>query len=271
MTEVTLDSWMDQLLLAIFYYVWPDASAKEASSFIFNNNGGLWLYSPQAIRKWLGKMDITWKSSSTEAYQAFPPQNHLKLHLFFTQGPPLGISGVDQCHLIDIDEFGISLERINKEYGYTHVSVWVWKPGHYTRDTKVTVIVAFEPGDPTLPDGVDGSLKNLRRWVWVQPYAGTDQVTFAYFCDYVCHELEQHPAPYGLDNDHIIMWDNLRAHLTDLVYETVQGQETPNIFQIVRHPLYQPKYAPIKYIICEITSQLQKEITVIDTTAMMIP
>ena len=28
----------DQLLLAIFYYIWPDASAKEASCFIFNNN-----------------------------------------------------------------------------------------------------------------------------------------------------------------------------------------------------------------------------------------
>ena len=105
-------------------------------------------------------MDITRKRSSTEAYQAFSPQNQLKLHLFFTQGPPLGVNGVDRCRLIDIDEFGISLERTNKKYGYAHVSLWVRKPGHYTHDTKVTVIVAFEPGDPTLPDGVDGSLKN---------------------------------------------------------------------------------------------------------------
>ena len=67
------------------------------------------------------------------------------------------------------------------------------------------------------------------------------------------------------------MWDNLQAHLTDLVYETVQGRETPNIFQIVRCPPYQPKYAPIEYIICEIASQLQKEIMAIDTTATMIP
>ena len=115
----------DQLLLAIFYYVWPDASAKEASCFIFNNNGGLQLYLPQAIRKQLAHMDITRKGSSTEAHQVFSPQNQLKLHLFFIQRPPLGVNGVDQCHLTDIDEFGISVERTNKKYGYTHASLWV--------------------------------------------------------------------------------------------------------------------------------------------------
>ena len=54
------------------------------------------------------------------------------------------------------------------------------------------------------------------------------------------------------------MWDNFGAHLTAIVYQTVQGQPTANVFEIVKRPPYQPKYGPIKYIFCELGDQLCK-------------
>ena len=103
----------------------------------------------------------------------------------------------------------------------------------------------------------------------VRPYNGTDQVTFSNFCDMICRSLEDFPAPGGIDNDRIFMWDNLRSHTTALVYQTVEGRPTPNLFQIVRRPPYQPKYAPIEYIICQLTTELSRVITVQDNTETM--
>jgi hypothetical protein len=52
--------------------------------------------------------------------------------------------------LIDIDEFGIVLQNSNEKTGVGAVSLRICKAGHYCQNTKVTMILAMEPGDPNL-------------------------------------------------------------------------------------------------------------------------
>ena len=96
----------DQLLLAVFFVIWPCGSADECAAFIFNEGGDL--YSRSEISHRLRELHVTRKVSSTEAYQAFLPINRLKLQMFFTMPPPFGILGVPRRKFIDVDEFGIS-------------------------------------------------------------------------------------------------------------------------------------------------------------------
>lgn len=63
---------------------------------------------------------------------------------------------------IDVDEFGVAVQRMNKGHGRAHVSLRIWKPGHYTPDTKLTVLVAIKPGDGRIALGQRGSLTEPR-------------------------------------------------------------------------------------------------------------
>jgi hypothetical protein len=63
----------------------------------------------------------------------------------------------------------------------------------------------------------------------------------------------------GADNNHIFIWDNLRAHHAVYVHETVTNRAGPWRFSTVPRPQYHPKFGPIKYTICEVTLQLHLE------------
>ena len=62
--------------------------------------------------------------------------------------PPLGVSQISQRRLIDIDEAGFELSRVNRNYGHSITFFCIRKQGHLTRDTKLTARLANEPGDP---------------------------------------------------------------------------------------------------------------------------
>jgi hypothetical protein len=140
-------------------------------------------------------LGYTRKVSSTEAYQAFTPINQAKCYFFFTQPPPLGIVTVSRRKFIDVDEFGIALERCNNKYGYALAIYRVRKPGHYTRSTKLTVLLAIEPGDPRLPNNVYGSIERPRRWCEVLQSSGTSSDAFAGFIDTICTDIETNGIP----------------------------------------------------------------------------
>ena len=64
------------------------------------------------------------------------------------------------------------------------------KPGSYTKDTKVTVILAIELGDIRVPAGQIGSVENPRRWAQVEPINGTSTDDFNSFLDeVVLHDI----------------------------------------------------------------------------------
>jgi DDE superfamily endonuclease len=167
------------------------------------------------------------------------------------------VFGIERKRLIDFDESGYELKCTNRSYGHCHSSIRVRKPGHYTKNTKLTVIMAVEPGDPALPAGIWGSVEHPRRWFTVKDTAGTSAVEFADFCELVCSDIESQPLP--VDSGRVFIWDNLSSHTSPLVYETV-GARLNEVckFDIVRRPPYQPKFGPIEYVFCELGARLRQ-------------
>jgi hypothetical protein len=249
----------DQLLMVVCYFIWPDATPDEVRCFIFNNTEGDHLYSCEDVVKRANELGIFRKRASTEAYQAFSPENLLRCQLFWFQPPPLGVLTIRRSQFIDIDEFGMEITRCNRKYGRADSGLRVRKPGHYTRTEKVTVILAVEAGDPNVPDHCLGSVAKPRVWHRILRQSGMNQVEFSSFVDFVCRDFEVNPAPNGTDHHRVFLWDNLATHLTDLVYDTVELRPSPNMFQIVRRIPYQPKFGPTEYSINEAVQTLQRD------------
>jgi hypothetical protein len=107
---------VDQLLLVLAITIYPDGTEDEMATFIYNEGGGLYLNS--TISKRLKELQITKKVASTEAYQAFTPENLLKVELFWTQPPPLGVRTIPRRKFIDVDEFGVEMNRCNCTRGW---------------------------------------------------------------------------------------------------------------------------------------------------------
>ena len=248
----------DLLLLSIFLFAYPDASADQMSAFVWNNGGDM--CAQQEISARMKDVGMSKKVSSTEACQAFLPVNVRKARRFWNCPPPLGVVGVEHRRLTDVDEMGISLEQTNTKHGHAHKSVRIQKPGHHTRSTKLTVTMAVEPGDPSSPPHVDGSIARPRIWIMVREVGGTNAVEFASFCNCVCADLEQHPAPGDLDLHRVFLWDNLMSHHTPIVAQTVEGRPSQNVFQIVPRPPCQPKFGPIECFFAELGVELEKRV-----------
>jgi len=98
-----------------------------------------------------------------EAYEAFTPRNLLREQLFWTHGLPLGKVGIQRRKFIDIDEFAMEQKRLNRIKAWRLACYRVRTVDNYTKDTKMTVIFAIEPGDYRLPADQDGSIHRPRR------------------------------------------------------------------------------------------------------------
>ena len=209
------------------------------------------------ISKRLAELEITKKRASTEAYQAQREDVRFRVWSFFNCPSPLGIFQVPRRKLIDVDEFGITMEKCNRTGGWALSVFRVRKDGHYHFGAKITVLFAIEPGDPRLPPHVRGSVQRPRRWIWCIQGCGTTINIFRDFCDHICTEIEQFGVE-GTDDHRIFIWDNLAAHHSAYVHQTVTGRDGPRRFSIIARPQYHPKYGPIEYKICEVTSILRK-------------
>ena len=74
------------------------------------------------------------------------------------------------------------------------------------------------------------------------------------------------PWPEYTDDQHILLWDNLRSHCTNQVYQRViYRPEGMGRFDIVRRPPYQPKFGPTEYVFCMLACKLQDQVKNIDT------
>ena len=171
---------------------------------------------------------------------------------------PLGVSDVQRPQFINVDEFRISLEQTNKKYGYALTVHRVRTPGHYTRDVKLTVLFAIDPGNPGLPGHLQGSVQRPRRWIRVLVGRGTTITTYSSFLDSICSELEDYRIP-NTNNHRVFLHDNLYSHLAPLVITTVENRGGDQQFTIVSRPPYQPKYRPIEYKICDLLSEVKIE------------
>lgn len=245
----------DQLLLAIAIFQKPTSTADEIALFIFTNGGAI--YTNKQIYKRLGELQVTRKKASIETYEAFSPINLMKAYLFWTQDPRIGINGVPRRRMIDIDECHFTLKSIQNKYGYGAKPVRVRDTGHFKKGRgSINLIIAIEPGDPALPAHILGSTHRPRRWFRITRNANVDQHLFADFLDEICTSIEADPKP--VDDSRIFLWDNLSAHLTALVHNTLEMRETreEHSFVSIPRPPYRPRFAPIEYIICQIANEL---------------
>ena len=87
------------------------------------------------------------------------------MEVFFYSLPPIGILRVPRYKLVDIDEFGLTLEKCNQTGGWVLKMIRVRKDGHYHHGNKATVPLAVEPGDPRVPAGTNRSIEWPRRWI----------------------------------------------------------------------------------------------------------
>ena len=79
---------------------------------------------------------------------------------FWNCPPPLGMFQVPRRRLIDVDKFGVTLEKkCNRTGGWAATVHRVRKDVHYQHGIKMTVIFAIKPGDLALPAHVRGSVE----------------------------------------------------------------------------------------------------------------
>ena len=255
--EKDLLTGFDQFLLVIALYIYPRSSNDEVAMFI-HVNGGTSGLSRESISQRLTELSVSRKRASVEAYDAYTPLNRQRCFNFFNFGPPVGINGIPIYRLMDVDEAKFKLEGCETNYGRSQKCVRVRDTGHYKRGERgLNLVLAVEPGNPMLPPHVYGSIYNPRKW-WIITIDNVNSIIFADFMDTVCSDIENNPVPGNYNNERYIMWDNLTAHLTGIVTTTVELRPTrPQVsFTIINRPPYQPKFAPVEYIFCEIAMKL---------------
>ena len=242
--------------MVIFILAWPDATLDEIATFVYNQGGEL--FSRPAMSKRFADLEITTKAAATDAYQSQTEEVQFRLQTFFNMPRPMGICGEPRYKLIDVDEFGITLEKLNRTRGWALKVHRVRKDGHYHHGAKLTCLLAIEPGDPRVPAHINGSIEWPRRWCLVTRNIGTTATVFGNFTNMICTDIETNPIPQT-DEDRIFIWDNLISHHSAYVHQIVTGRPGPRRFSIVARPQYHPKIAPIEYKICDLTNADGKE------------
>ena len=244
------------MLLVLYLIAYPAPLLDEVSAFIANTSTDGRIYSRGELTCRLSELKITRKRGSTEAYQAFLPRNLLKRNIFWDHPLPFGVNGVARRRFIDIDECGIELQSCNRKSGYAFSGARVRKPGNYSRDVKVTIILAIEPGDPRLPAHVYGSVQNPRRWKRVEVVAGTTTEIFNEFLTEICEDLRNFPAPGQAAEQRVFLWDNLFSHASPIIFQTVEADYGHIIKP--RPPPYRPADGPIEYVFCQLADRLRE-------------
>jgi hypothetical protein len=101
---------MDMIHLVVtFLIAHPDSTQDEMAALVYNE--GCALYSKQRNSEHLNDLEITKNKASIKAFQASSAEVQFRVFTYWNCTPPLGIFEVRRRKLIDIDEFGVTLER----------------------------------------------------------------------------------------------------------------------------------------------------------------
>ena len=137
-------------------------------------NGGTNIYLQQNISTQCGELDISRKRASLESYAAYTPINVMRVELFFSDIPPIGIRDIPFYRMIDMDEAKFCLDGIESKYGRALTCVRVIDTTHHKRGNRgITLILAIKTGNPNLPPHIYGSIQNPRKW-WQLTCANVD-------------------------------------------------------------------------------------------------
>jgi hypothetical protein len=249
----------DQIFMVLCYFIWPDATPDNVRCFIFNNTKGDHLYRCEEIIRRLEERKIFQEHPPTDPFPGLTHNNLQNYHYFWNRPLPLGVANVRRSQLIDFDEFGVEFGLDHGPKGHAgRPRVRFRTPELYTRTMKATVLLAVEAGDPHVPDTFRGSVAKPRVWHRIFYQRGVDQVDFSWFVDFVCHDLEENPAPGWPDLQRIFTCGDRESHLTDLVYDTAEFRDSPNRFNIVVRPRFPHISSPAERSICAVYQEVQR-------------
>jgi transposase len=223
------------LLLVIYRMAYPKCDSDQMRNFLLvegaNHYGTAILFSRQDISKAEILLGYTRKRGSTTALQALLPQNVARRNWFWTQPLPLGISGIPRRQLIDFDESGFYLQKANRSSGKAYKGVRVREEGPYGHDEKWTLLLAVSPLG--------------FRYSRFAPDQGTSKLVFRNFMRALLAAL-----PIGVF--YVFMWDNLRSHFDDDVYNMLYAAG----HRIIARPPYYPCDGPIEYVFNQIENHI---------------
>ncbi len=97
--------------LVTFLVAQPDSTQDKMAAFVYNKGGALYL--KQCISKHLDDLKITKKKTSIKAFQALSAEVQFRVFTYWNCLPPLRIFEVCRWKLININKFGVTLERCN--------------------------------------------------------------------------------------------------------------------------------------------------------------
>jgi transposase len=196
-----------------------------------------------AMSRALINLGYTTKITLTVAYKAFTTRNLVRWQMFWTEPWPVGIHGVPWRTLVNIDEFGLHLNAANKKYGSSPRGLEIRKPGNYDRgDFKLTILLAVETRDPTIPDGDIRSVSNPRVWGRVNAVAGTSAEAYRTF---IKHVLKMYNAINNPAQRRTLIHYNLLSHKAPEFYEAVRDRG----HRVVCLPPYRPQDGPVEFAI----------------------
>lgn len=236
-----------QFLLCLLRKIRPKSTAAEIRTFICQQSSDHAMFTDQQISKREKELGFTRKRSATSAEQAFTPRNRLRARLYWNTPYPTGILNTNRAQICDVDEFGLWVEKMNPSYGKTMRGVACVQPGKYGHGDKFSCII--------------GVMADGRRWFKMRKIAGTSSETFNSFVDDICNGPRALPALPQIT----FIWDNLSAHHSNLVLNTVHDAG----HRITARAPYRPWDGPVEYVIHSIEQELSTRISHVTTDAQL--
>lgn len=224
-----------ELLLCFYRMVYPKAQAAEIIAFIARESSDGALFTPSQVSRREKELGYTRKRGSTLANQALTPANIQKHQFYWSLPYPGGVVGIPRIQLIDIDEFGIWIEKANRVYGKVLVGRDLRENGKYGHGQKWTCKIGVKPGG--------------QRWFEMSRDAGTTVESFDSFVFSIVSTLPAAPQC-------TLLWDNLRSHHSVEVANTVRVSG----HRILARPPYRPADGPVEYVIHTVEAELSNRI-----------
>ena len=226
----------DLIYLALYRVAYPKASHAEINAFLYKMNFGnpfFSFYSHSQISLAEKRIGLSWKASSTTAYQAFLPVNINKRWAYWNLAYPMGMGGICRQNIIDLDECGVFLETADRPHGKAYVGVHVRDFGPYVKGEKWNLQMAIcgEDGGPAEP---------ARRWASTWMEGGTTIERMVDFIQMILNDIGHATA----DNFYVFTMDNLSSHknMTVVALIHLHGHG------VIYHAPYWAVDAPIEYV-----------------------
>lgn len=149
-------TYVDQLLLSIYIYIYPEASRNNITPSIHLDGGNIYLQ--PKIRDRCRELKFAQKNSQ-QCYNAYSLSSIRSLILSKILPLPLGVQKQTVYQLIDTDTTGFYLKKYSSNDNRGHCSCRVRYLAHYRMNaTKLNVILVAKSDNTNIQNYLDGSI-----------------------------------------------------------------------------------------------------------------